>query len=155
MQYATIIIIMAAAIGGCARAEATRTSANTLLVDAGAAPACGSVGAARVAAKTAAIETIRSGYERYIIAGSQGQNNVSVSQMPGQVVTSGTISRGTYQATSTYVPGPTIVSGTHDRTLSVVMFKAGEPGFDNAIDAKSALGPEWEELVKNGIRTCL
>jgi len=49
-----------------------------------------------VAAKRAAIETIRAGYDRYVIAGAQSQNNVNVTQMPGQARTSGT---------TTYVPG--------------------------------------------------
>lgn len=83
---------MAAALSGCAGAQVTRTSANTMQIDAGAAPACGAAGAAKVAARSA---------------------------------------------------------------LSVVMFKPGDPGFENALDAKQQLGPEWPELVKNGIRTCL
>ncbi|MGO4676066.1 hypothetical protein AB4Z40_24480 [Bosea sp. 2YAB26] len=126
-----------------------------MMIDAGAAPACGPQGAAKVAAKSAAIETIRAGYDRYIIGGAASQNNVSVSQMPGSFQTSGSFSGNTYQARSTYVPGPTIVSGTHDRQLAVMMFKNGEPGYQNALDAREALGPEWPEIVKNGIRTCL
>lgn len=142
-------------LAACARAEAIRTSQNTMVIDAGAAPACGQAGAARVASKSAAVETIRAGYERYLIGGMQAQNNVSVTQMPGSVQTTGTYGRGNYQATSTYVPGPTIVAGSHDRQLSVVMFKPGDPGFEQALDAKQMLGSDWAELVKTGIRTCL
>lgn len=154
-----LMLVLVLPVAACARAEATRLSANTMLIDAGAAPACGRQGAARVAAKSAAIETIRAGYDRYIIAGAQSQNNVSVTQMPGQARTSGTMTYGggfgRMQATTTYVPGPTIVSGSHDRALTVVMFKNGEAGSENALDARQMLGPEWQELVKNGIRTCL
>ena len=39
--------------------------------------------------------------------------------MPGSIQTRGSFARNSYQATSTYVPGPTIVSGTHDRQLAV------------------------------------
>jgi hypothetical protein len=112
----------------------------------------------RVASKSAAIETLRAGYDRYIITGGQAQNNVSVSQMPGHLQTSGTATYGgygSYRATTTYVPGPTIVSGSHDRSLGVVMFRHREPGAENAIDARQALGPEWQELVRSGVRTCL
>jgi hypothetical protein len=129
------------------------------MIDAGAAPACGPGGAARVAAKSAAIETIKAGFDRYIITGGQAQNNVVATQMPGRVHTAGTATYGggfgTYNATSTYVPGPTIVSGSHDRQLGVVMFRDGDPGSENAIDARQELGPAWHELVKSGIRTCL
>lgn len=146
-------------ISACAGAQATRTSKNTLMIDAGAAPACGGSGAARVAAASAAIETIRAGYERYIIAGQAASSNVNVSQLPGRYNSYGTATYGggygTFQSTTTYTPGPTIVSGSHDRSLSVVMFKPGDPGFDNAIDARESLGPNWQQLVKSGVHTCL
>jgi len=154
-----ILLPLAGALSACAGAQATRTSANTMIIDAGAAPACGSMGAAKVAQKSAAVETIRAGYDRYIITGGQAQNNVSVTQMPGQFQTSGTAmygrGYGTYNSTTTYVPGPTIVAGSHDRSLGVVMFRTGEPGAENAIDARQALGAEWQDLVKSGVHTCL
>lgn len=150
----TLIMPLAA----CAGAEATRTSANTMIIDASAAPACGGRGAARVAAKSAAVETLRAGYERYMIVGASAQNNVTVTQMPGTVQTSGTATYGggigTFNSRSTYMPGPTITAGSHDRALAVVMFRRGDPGFENAIDAREALGPEWQKLVQTGIRTC-
>ncbi len=156
---AAVTIFIVAALAGCARAEATRTSANTVMIDAGAAPACGTAGAARVAAKSAAVETIRAGYDRYIITGAAAQNNVTATQMPGTFNTSGSMTYGrgfgSYNATTTYTPGPTFYSGTHDRQLGVVMFKPGDSGFEQAIDARQALGPEWAELVESGVRTCL
>ena len=156
-RYALAIVIPV--LAGCAGAQATRTSQNTIMIDAGAAPACGPAGAAKVAAKAAAVETLRAGYERYIITSGTAQNNVTVTQLPGYVNTSGTVTYGggfgTYNARSTYTPGPTIVAGRHDRSLAVVMFKRGDAGFEQGLDAKEALGPEWAELVKTGIRTCL
>ena len=142
-------------IGGCAGAEATRTSANSLLIDAGAAPACGSAGAARVAAKAAAIETIKAGYDRYIITGGAAQNNLTVTQGPGTFRTTGMVSGGFYSGTTTYQPGFPIVAGSHDRQLGVVMFRRGDPGFENALDARQQLGPDWQDQVKNRILTCL
>lgn len=150
-----LAMVVAVGLAGCASADATRTSQNTIMIDAGAAPACGSGGAARVAAKSAAIETIKAGYDRYIIGSAAAQNNVSVSQGPGSYQTSGYFAGNTYQATSVYQPGPTIVAGSHDRQLSVVMFKNGEPGSERALDARQQLGPDWQEVVKNRILTCL
>ena len=57
IRYLTLAVL-AAALTGCARSEAIRTSANTMAIQTSAAPACGSTGAARVAANTAATETI-------------------------------------------------------------------------------------------------
>lgn len=143
----------------CASAQATRTSANTMVIDAGAAPICKSTGASKVANKSAAIETIKAGYERYIITGGSSQNNVQVTTLPGQYRTSGTLAVGRgfgmYNATTTYTPGPTFVHGTHDRSLTVVMFNKGEPGYEQGLDAREALGPDWQEAVKNGVNSCL
>ncbi len=126
-----------------------------MIVQTGAAPVCGGRGALRVAQQLAAIETIKAGYDRYIITDGQAQNNVVVSQAPGSYNTSGNYGRGFYNATTTYQPGPAIVSGSHDQGLTVVMFRNGEPGAVQALSAQDALGPDWQEKVKNGIRTCL
>jgi len=157
----TIATTMAVAgsLTACARSETIRTSGNTVLIQTSAAPICGGQGAARVAATTAAIETIRAGYDRYIITGGASANNVTSSELPGTARTSGSLTYGggygTYQARTTYTPGPTIVSGTHDQGLSVHMFRNGEPGSENAIPARETLGPEWAEKVKSGQNTCL
>jgi hypothetical protein len=151
----TIFLVLVLALAGCARGEAVRTSANTMVIQTGAAPVCGGPGALRVAQQLAAIETIRAGYDRYIITGGQAQNNVTVSQMPGSYSTTGTYGYGSYQGTTTYQPGPTVVSGSHDQGLAIVMFREGEPGAQQAVSARSALGADWQEKVKSGVRTCL
>jgi hypothetical protein len=144
---------------GCASTEVTRTSASTILVDVSAAPACGGTGASRVAQKTVAVETIRAGYDRFIIMGGAAANNVQVTQMPGQYNTTGTLNTygnyGTYNSTTRYTPGPTVVSGSHDKSLSVKMFRDGERGAEEAVDARLLLGPEWHEIVTKGVKTCL
>ena len=154
-----LVVTSAVLLGACAGGQAIRTSQNTIMVSAGAAPACGPEGAARVAAHTAAIETIRAGYTSYIISAGQASNNSRVTQAPGQVHTQGTVTYGggygTYQQRSTYVPGPTIVSGRHSQALAVTMFNPGDAGAEQAVDARQVLGPDWQEKVRNGIRTCL
>jgi|SRR5450756_25207 len=155
MKNIPLLIVLALTLAACARAQAIRASANTVIIQAGAAPICGRLGAARVAQEMAAIETIRAGYDRYLLTGGQAQNNVTVTQLPGSYNTTGVYGRGNYQATTTYQPGGTIVAGSHDQDLTVVMFRDGEPGAEQAIPAREALGPEWPEKVKNGIRSCL
>jgi hypothetical protein len=142
----------------CAKSETIRTSNNSILVQTSAAPACGATGAVKVAAQTAAVETIRAGYDRYIIAGGAGANNVSLVQGAGSSYTTGNVTYGggygTYSGNTTYVPGPMMSVGSHDQNLAVQMFKDGEPGASQAISARDVLGPEWQEKVKSGIRTC-
>lgn len=147
-------LAMALVLGACARGQAVRTSANTMIVQTSAAAVCGGQGALAASQRLAAIETIRAGYDRYIITGGEAQNNVRVSQMPGRYNTEGTYGRGSYQATTTYQPGPTIVSGSHDQGLAIVMFHDGEQGAQQAIGAREVLGPDWEDKVKKGVNFC-
>jgi hypothetical protein len=124
-----------------------------MIIQAEAAPFCRGTGALRVAQQSAAIETIKAGYD--FITGSQAQNNVVATQMPGTSNTTIVGGRGFYQGTTTYQPGPTIVAGSHDRGLAIAMFREGEPGAQQAISARDVLGPDWQDKVKNGIHTCL
>lgn len=155
---ALTVAIALMAVGGCVRSEATRTYMNTMLIDTGAAPACGPQGAARAAAQTAAVETLRAGYERYIITDALSTSDVRVTQLPGTIQTYGSVtnfgSMSSFGATSTYIPGPEIVSGRHSRSLAVVMFNPGDRGYSQALDAKTTLGPEWERKVRDGVNTC-
>jgi len=155
MRTAFLALTGALILGGCARGEAVRTSANTMIIQTGAAPICGGTGALHVAQQLAAVETIRAGFDRYIITGGQAQNNVSVSQMPGSYNTTATYGGGFYQGQTTYQPGPTIVAGSHDQGLAVVMFREGDAGAQQAVSARDVLGPDWPDKVKSGIRTCL
>jgi hypothetical protein len=119
---------------------------------------CGSIGAAKVAEKQAAIETIKAGFDRYIITGAASDNSVGVTQMPGHYNTYGTANvygnYGTFNATTTYQPGPTIVYGSYDQAFAIKMFREGEAGANQAISAREILGPKWESIVKNGIHVC-
>jgi hypothetical protein len=135
-----------------------RTSQDTAIIQTSSAPICGAMGAARAAQYQAAIETIKAGYDRYIIVNAASANNVSVTQLPGSYQTNGTIinngSTATLNASTTYHPGPLIVAGTHDEGLMIKMFKNGQLGADQSISAREILGPEWKKAVKNGVHTC-
>nr|BAT27861.1 hypothetical protein [Aureimonas frigidaquae] len=122
-----------------------------MLIRTAAAPECGSIGSARVAEMNAAIETLKAGFDGYIIDGAGSQNNISTYQTGGTVQTS--LYGNTAQ--STYYPGTTIYTGTYDTTFSIRMFRKGEPGYKNAVPARDILGPHWEQRVKVGaMQTC-
>jgi hypothetical protein len=109
----------------------------------------------RASPALAAIETVRAGFDRYIITGGQAQNNVSVTQGPGTYNTTMSGNNGLYYGTTTYTPGPSVVAGSHDQGLAVVMFRDGEPGAEQAVPARDTLGPDWQDKVKKGVHTCL
>lgn len=130
-----------------------------MIISTSAAPACGRSGAAKVASKMAAVETLRRGYQRYVIAGANAENNVRVIQTgPTYANTYSNASfygNSGYGNSTTYFGGQqTIFSGSNDADLAVVMFNPGEKGFSQAIDAKTELGADWQKLVKDGVRTC-
>lgn len=107
----------------------------------------------------AAVETIRRGYQRFIIGGASSQSDIVV--VPGRTVgayTTGqfqTYGRTTYgTATTTYQQTAPIVMGSHDSQLAVLMLNPGDPGYGNGIDAKAELGEDWADFVKNGVNTC-
>lgn len=151
----TVLAATCAALSACAGSTAIRTSANTAIIQTSAAPVCGGFGAAKVAQQQAAIETLKAGYDRYIIVDTASANNVRATQLPGQYHTTGMVSGGFYSGTTTYTPGPTMVYGTHDQAFAIRMFRDGEAGSQQAVSARQALGDKWQEKVKAGaIRTC-
>ncbi|RWI44741.1 MAG: hypothetical protein EOQ93_31180 [Mesorhizobium sp.] len=142
-------------VSGCAGTSVVQTSGNTAVVTARAAPVCGGVGAERVAVRQAAIQTIKAGFDKYVIYDAAEQNTVTARQMPGTYTTMGTVNGGMLNATTTYQPGPTIYSGNHSQAFAIKMFKASDPAGANAVDARTTLGPEWPKLIKQGsLTTC-
>jgi len=154
--WAFAIIVM---VAGCATSTITPVARNQVMINTSAAPACGSDGAAKVASKMAAIATLRNGYERYMIVGSGLQDNTRLlttgptyAQTTGSAYTMGNMTYGS--ATTRYGGQQMIWTGKHNAQMNVVMFNRDDPGYENAIDAKSTLGPEWQKLVREGVSTC-
>ena len=157
-MYRSIMFASVIAVSACAKSEAIRTSGNNFVLQTSAAPICGPTGAARVASQMAAVETLRAGYDRYIIFNGSSANNVSLVQGGGTSRSSGSLTYGggygNYSGRTTYTPGPVFEMGTHDQSLTVQMYRDSEPDAKNAISAREALGPEWADKVKSGVNTC-
>lgn len=145
-------------LAGCAKTETIRTSNNTMLIQTSAAPTCGVQGAMKVAEKMAAIETIRAGYDRYIIMDGDAQNNVTSYQAPGSYHHTGNAyaygNYAHYSGTTSYQPGPIVYNGSNDASFHIKMLKKGQKGYSNAISAKDVLGSDWQVLVNEGVSTC-
>lgn len=152
------VALAAASLSSCVQSSTMRVSQNEIIVQTSAEAMCGSVGAAKAAQRHAAIETIRAGYDRYIIVSAAASSNVTATQMPGTYQTYGTANTyggyGSFNATTTYTPGPIIYGGSHDQSVGVRMFKEGDPGSAQAVSAREVLGPKWEMLVKKGSNLC-
>ena len=143
------------AIAGCARSTAIPVSQDTVVITSQAAPVCGSVGAQKVAFRQAAVETIRRGYDKFLIVGGQYQNDIGVvGYTPVMAHTTGSVYGGNLNATTTYSGGEPIVAGSHRQGLAVKMFRDADPAGSNALSARGELGSKWAELVKNDTVTC-
>jgi hypothetical protein len=159
MFAARYLLAVGLLLSGCASSSVMDLDRNTISVSTRAAPACGAKGAQQVAIKTAAIETLRRGFDRYIILGAQAQNNVGIvghTPVIANTYQNGTINSygnsATYTGTANtyYSGGEPIIAGTHDQEIAVRMFAVNDPQGDNAIDARRVLGPEWQKAVKKG-----
>jgi hypothetical protein len=133
-------------------------------ITAAAAPVCGITGAQNYASRKATVESLRHGYDRYIILGGQYQNDVRVmgytpvvAQSNGSATVNsfGNTANVNGSSTTTYSGGAPIVGGSHDQALVVKMFKEGDPAGSNAIPARQTLGPEWQKAVDEKSMTCL
>ena len=78
MRWCRASVAIALASAGCAKSSTIPIAADTLMITASAAPMCGMTGAQSVAVKQAAVETIRHGYDRFIITDARYQNGVRV-----------------------------------------------------------------------------
>ncbi len=147
----SILIVSGAFLSGCAQTSTMPLNANTVRISVSAAPICGMGGAQKVALQMAAIETIRKGFDKFVIFNGQYQANpevVGYSPMTAQTHTFGNSSYTTVSG------GGPIVMSQHNQGITVRMFKQGQQGSDQALSAKDTLGKKWKELVKEGVSTC-
>lgn len=150
-------LLLSVSLASCAGASGVRMSEREILVRSSAAPVCGGQGAMKVAQTQAAIETIRAGYDRYIITGAASANNVRTHVVAGSSSTYGTANlsgnTATFNSNTTYSP-KVLTTGRHEQSFTIRLFRDGEPGASNAISARSVLGPKWAEKAKSGVITC-
>lgn len=152
------------ALAGCARSSAMPLSQDTIQITSSAALACGQEGAQKVAFQRAAVETIRRGYDRFVILGAEGQTDVHVlGYTPTTAYTTGSATAHSFgnaataygSSTTTVYGGQPIYGGSHNQGLIVKMFKSGDPAGTNALDARQILGPAWQDAVNKNTWTCL
>ena len=144
---------------GCASTNVTPLSANTVLISTSVEPECGGQSADKLAFDRAAVETIRRGFDRFVIVGAQSSSDIyQVGNMPVYADTSVT---GQRVGQSVFLNGQTRISGgqpiyggSHNRQLEVVMFRAGDPQGANALDARAELGVDWPKKIKQDKNIC-
>ena len=136
---------------------------DTVQISSHTAPACGGVAAQDVAFKRAAVETIRRGYDRFVILDGQAQTETRVlgytptrAYTTGQATATQVGNRATAygSSTTTITGGAPIIAHAHSQDLIVKMFKQSDPTGVNALDARQQLGPAWQEAVSKNAWNC-
>lgn len=78
------------------------------------------------------------------------------------------VTRTACQQSNVYTTGPTIAqtygnttyftgqheTGTHDSMLRVLILGPADADYAYGVDARMALGPDWQERVEDGVSTC-
>jgi hypothetical protein len=121
-----ISALPAIGLGGCSTSAVMPLAVDSVELKVYVAPACGPSGAARMALKQAAVETLRRNFDKFLIDNSHSD----IKTMGGHV-------------------------GWMDHRIVVKMFKDGDAAGAKGIPAKETLGPRWREALDGQSFTCL
>lgn len=116
------------AVAACTQTQIQPMTKDTFKVATHAAPACGPAGARNVAFKSAAIEVIRKGGDKFVIVGDQTDSGMQ-----------GDIFSGFHQ--------------NYSQGMVVKMIPEGTREAANALSARETLGADWQTLVSKGAPT--
>ena len=144
-----LLLLLPAVLTGCARTSTVPVGEDTIEVTVHVGTICDEGDAARLAQRHAAVETIRRGFDDYIVIGSVGGDHTA-GEEPATARTTlyGSSGRTLF---SEYAP-----LLAHHRMLTIRMFPAGEGDSAAAVSARAVLGDEWEAVVAKGpSTTCL
>ena len=134
---------------GCARTSTTTLDGDTVEITVRVATICDGTDAERLAHRHAAVETIRRGFEDYIVVDSVGGDHLA-DHAP-------LTARSTlYGNSSTPILSGNAPLLAHHRVLTVRMFPAGQGESSATVSAHAVLGDDWEAIVTKGApATCL
>lgn len=116
------------AVAACAQTQIQPMSKDTFKVATHAAPACGPAGARNVAFKSAAIEVIRKGGDKFLILGDQTDSGLQGNFYSG-------------------------FNQNYSQGMVVKVVAEGSAEARNALSARETLGADWQEVVAKGAPT--
>jgi len=123
-------LVLLLALAACTQTQIQPMTKDTFKVATHAAPACGPAGARNVAFKSAAIEVIRRGGDKFVIMGDHSDSGLQ-----------GDFFRGFQQ--------------NYSQGMVVKMVPEGSAEAGNALSARETLGADWQEIVAKGMpMTC-
>lgn len=158
-EKSQILLMLLLVLGGCTSSSVMDLDANTVQVSAASAPICGPSGAQKLAIKNAAYQTLKRGFDKYVILNGRATSQQRLTGFTPRYANTtssgqyyGNDSMGTYTGSSNTVitGGQPIVVTAHGQDVTVRMFHNSDPGAENAVDAKRVLGPDWQKIMAKG-----
>ena len=144
-----LLVAMLGVATGCARTSTAPVDVDTIEIAVRVATICDGRDADRLARRQAAVETIRRGFEDYIVIDSVGGDHVTDTAP----ATARTNLYGNRTGTLFSEDAPLLA---HHRVLTVRMFHAGQGDSTATVSARAFLGDDWEALAAKGApTTCL
>lgn len=144
-----LFVVLAAVLAGCARTSTAPVGADTIEITVHVGTICDGRDAERLARRHAAVETIRRGFDDYVVIGSFGGDHTAGEEH----ATARTTLYGSSGRTLFAEDAPLLA---HHRVMTVRMFRAGEGDSAATVSARAVLGDEWEAVAAKGpSTTCL
>ena len=136
MRFGGCAVVFALLVFGCAEQSALRLAADTVRINVSTAPIYGTLEPERRAMLLAAQETVKNGYDKFIILnGQSGFRSDYLGEIPGHASGSYGPYGGSFSAT-----GPQAIRMNRYQTEVIIkMFKADDPQARNAVDAREVL----------------
>ena len=147
MRKRTVLSAIALlAATGCVSIDVTPLSVDMMLISARSESVCGSSGTKDLAFRQAAIETLRAGYDGFIIVDADAESRLGV---VGYTPMTANTSYGYGSATTTITGGDPVYSGWHEQDFIIKMMSANDPLAEKALDARTVLGEDWLEIIES------
>ena len=138
-----LLVVLPVVLVGCARTSTAPVGADTIEITVHVGTICDGRDAERLARRHAAVETIRRGFDDYVVVGSFGGDH----KADEEPATARTTLSGSSGRTLFSEDAPLLA---HHRVLTVRMFRAGEGDSAATVSARAVLGDEWEAVVAKG-----
>lgn len=129
-------------VAGCARTSVMPVAQDVVQINVRASAWCGAGGAQQAATQLAAAETLKRGFDSFIIVGANDRSDVTYSGS-GSSYSSGFGSWGLDSTT------------THVQNVTVKMFAAGDPAAVNALSAKDIAAVGGDGTTALGRTSCM
>ena len=164
MRLLGLAILASALLSSCVSSSVIPLSADMIEISTTGDEVCGKNKTREAALKTAALETIQRGFDRFIVLRANARKDVEYAgTTPVTATTVETATaKGSDNKVNAYGSSTTTVTGgdpmfdvNFEQNLTIKMFKSGDQNGANALDARTILGPKIDQILAEGsIVTC-